>query len=51
MDSSDEELIVMVVLSLSVLEKNMKNAKENFQSSHTCEEGLNLECLILYCRK
>ena len=31
MDSSDEELIVMVVLSLSVLEKNIKNAKENFR--------------------
>ena len=31
MDSSDEELTVMVALGLSVLEKNIKNAKENFR--------------------
>ena len=31
MDSSYEEMTVMVALCLSVLEKNIKNAKENFR--------------------
>ena len=31
MDSSYEEMTVMVALSLKVLKKNIKNAKENFR--------------------
>ena len=51
MDSSDEEVIVMATIALAALQNEPREkSKENFRS-HGCKGGLNLDCLIHYCRK